>query len=110
MNRDTGLADTSWLDALRQSVQDILTTPLGSRVMLRDYGSQLFDLQDAPMHGNGMLDVIAATADAIATWEPRLNLKQVHITTPTAGGKVTLSLSGIYTPNGKDINLEGLVI
>lgn len=27
---------------LRQSVRDILTTPVGSRVLIRDYGSELF--------------------------------------------------------------------
>ncbi|EOA7053639.1 baseplate assembly protein, partial [Escherichia coli] len=31
---------------LRQSVTDILSTPVGSRVLLREYGSRLFSLLD----------------------------------------------------------------
>ena len=34
---------------LRQSITDILTTPLGSRVLRRDYGSRLYELIDAPI-------------------------------------------------------------
>lgn len=33
---------------LRQSVTDILSTPVGSRVLLREYGSRLFSLLDNP--------------------------------------------------------------
>jgi phage baseplate assembly protein W len=38
MNRNTG-RKLSGVDHLRQSIVDILTTPIGSRVMRRDYGS-----------------------------------------------------------------------
>lgn len=38
----------SGADHLRQSVSDILTTPVGSRVLVRDYGSDLFSLVDNP--------------------------------------------------------------
>jgi hypothetical protein len=37
---------------LSQSIGDILSTPIGSRVMRRDYGSALFELVDAP--GNAL--------------------------------------------------------
>ncbi|WP_172945033.1 GPW/gp25 family protein, partial [Escherichia coli] len=33
---------------LRQSVTDILSTLVGSRVLLREYGSRLFSLLDNP--------------------------------------------------------------
>jgi phage baseplate assembly protein W len=36
---------------LRQSIADILTTPIGSRVMRRDYGSRIFQRIDAPLTG-----------------------------------------------------------
>ena len=45
MNAKTGKA-LSGVDHLKQSIQDIVTTPLGSRVMRRDYGCGLFDLLD----------------------------------------------------------------
>ena len=54
----------SGLAHLRQSVRDILTTPLGSRVMRRDYGSGLFKLIDRPLNGVTLAALYAATADA----------------------------------------------
>lgn len=45
MDRNTGKL-LSGTDHIRQSIVDILTTPLGTRVMLPEYGSKLFDLVD----------------------------------------------------------------
>ncbi|NYZ70451.1 baseplate assembly protein W, partial [Endozoicomonas sp. SM1973] len=36
------------LDHLRQSITDILTTRIGTRLMRRDYGSRLPELVDRP--------------------------------------------------------------
>lgn len=49
MNAATGRA-VSATDHIVQSVRDILITPVGSRVMRRDYGSELFYLIDHPQH------------------------------------------------------------
>ncbi|WP_170000657.1 GPW/gp25 family protein, partial [Campylobacter sp. RM9328] len=35
-----------YLASINESIKDILLTPLGSRVMLPDYGSRLFELID----------------------------------------------------------------
>ena len=70
---------------LRQSVRDILTTPLGSRVMRRDYGSRLFDLVDAPLNEQTVVDLYAATAEALQRWEPRLSVQQVKARTIATG-------------------------
>ena len=84
MSRETGTA----LDGnahLAQSIGDILSTPVGSRVMRRDYGSDLPDLIDRPLNGETLVDVYAATADALARWEPRLRLTRVSIADAVAG-------------------------
>ncbi len=82
------------LDAhLAQSIADILTTPRGTRVMRRDYGSDLLDLVDAPMNGETLIDVYAATADALDRWEPRLKLTRVEVTSALAGA-LELRLEG----------------
>jgi phage baseplate assembly protein W len=47
MNRQTGLS-LSEAEHIRQSVRDILVTPIGSRVMRRDYGSLLAAMIDRP--------------------------------------------------------------
>lgn len=97
------------LDHLRQSIRDILTTPIGSRVMRRDYGSRLYQLVDAPLNRATILDLYAATAEALATWEPRIDVQEVRAAEASAG-KVTISLRGIYRPTGEAVTMDGIEV
>lgn len=97
------------LEHLRQSIRDILTTPIGSRVMRRDYGSRLFQLIDAPMNRTTLLDVYAAVAEALDAWEPRFRLEQVQAVSAEPGVLV-LDLKGTYLPDGNEIKLDGIII
>lgn len=99
----------SGIDHLHQSIRDILTTPIGSRVMRRDYGSRLFDLIDAPLNRSTLTDLYAATAEALARWEPRFQLTKVKAVAASPGS-VQLSLIGIYKPDGKVITIDGIII
>lgn len=104
--------DGGWLSGiehLKQSITDILTTPLGSRVMRREYGSRLFALVDAPLNLQTLADIRAATVDAISRWEPRLKVQKVDITTASPGA-VEMDLTGIYLPNGEAVTLKGIVV
>lgn len=94
---------------LRQSLRDILTTPIGSRVMRREYGSRLFELIDAPINRSTLLDLYAATAVAIARWEPRFKLLKVKAIN-AAPGSVELDLTGEYLPDGNTVTIDGLVV
>ncbi len=80
-------------DHLAQSIHDILCTPKNTRVMRRDYGSDLPLLIDAPMNGETLIDVYAATAEALARWEPRFRLRRVEVPEASAG-KLSLILTG----------------
>lgn len=92
LSRDTALALSG--DAhLAQSIADILFTPLGSRVMRRDYGSALPALIDAPVNGETVVDLFAAVAEALDRWEPRITLRRVEIADATAGGTAALTLT-----------------
>lgn len=108
LNQNTG-RQVSGIDHLRQSVRDILTTPIGSRVMRREYGSRLFDLIDSPYSSAIKLAIIAATAEALATWEPRISVEEVVLRTFEPGA-ITIDLIGQYLPDGRPITLEGLDI
>lgn len=94
---------------LRQSIGDILTTPLGSRVMRRDYGSELFRLVDAPMNRATMVDVYAATAAALLRFEPRIKLQRVRVEAANPG-RLVLERIGTYLPDGQPITLDGIVV
>jgi phage baseplate assembly protein W len=84
---------------LRQSIGDILTTPLGSRVMRRDYGATIFPLLDQPDNATNRLRLYAATADALARWEPRIAITRISMEI-TADGRAEIDLEGAYQPNG----------
>lgn len=101
--------ELSGIDHLRQSVRDILTTPVGSRVLRREYGSQLFALIDAPMNRSTVMDLYAATADALARWEPRFQLTKVQAAMPSPG-VVVLDLTGVYLPDGRVVTLDGIEV
>ncbi|AXF38222.1 putative tail protein [Ralstonia phage phiRSP] len=94
---------------LRQSISDILTTPLGSRVMRRDYGSRLFELVDAPTNSETVMDLYAATAEALEAWEPRFRLTQVKIASAEPG-EIVLDLTGEYLPDGQVVTLDGIKV
>jgi len=97
-------------DHLRQSIQDILTTPIGTRVHRRDYGSRIPRLVDRPINNALVAELVAATAEALDRWEPRLRLEQVKIDSVSDAGQISLSLVGYYLLNGQKIEIEGLVV
>ena len=99
----------SGIDHLRQSIRDILTTPIGTRVMRRNYGSRLYQLVDAPLNRSTVLQLYAATAEALRRWEPRFRLERVRVVT-AAPGSVTLELTGEYLPDGQEVTLDGIEV
>lgn len=99
----------SGIQHLRQSISDILRTPIGSRVMRRRYGSRLFQLIDAPMNRATLLDLYAATGEALDEWEPRFRLESVQAVS-AAPGRIELDITGEYLPDGQTITLDGIVV
>lgn len=95
---------------LRQSIRDILITPVGSRVMRRDYGSELPRLVDAPLNGRTLVRLYAATARALARWEPRIAVTRVQAEAVADTGRVTLTVEGRYRPDGRAVKLDGIVL
>lgn len=108
MNANTG-KELDGVEHLKQSIIDILTTPIGSRIMCRNYGSKLFELVDKPINKDFTLEVYAAVAESLQKWETRFKLEKVKIT-EIKEGKVTLELKGIYLPSNKSVLLNGVII
>ena len=97
----------SGLAHLRQSIRDILTTPLGSRIMRRNYGSRLFDLVDNPLNEQTLVEIFAATAEALIQWEPRLKVMRVQARRSTIPPqeKVQTTATLLVDPVGDDNNV-----
>jgi phage baseplate assembly protein W len=107
LNNQTGQT-ISGTDHLRQSIRDILTTPIGSRVGRREYGSRLFALIDQPITSALKIDITAASAEAIDRWEPRFTLEQLRFE-DVAPGALTVGLYG-RDENGNPFDLPGIVL
>lgn len=108
IDKKTGKA-LSGLAHLKQSCEDILTTPKGTRIMRREYGSNLPRLVDAPLNRETILEMIAESADALSRWEPRLNVTQIR-PTDISEGRIIFQIVGEYLPEGKSITLDGIRI
>lgn len=73
----TGKLIEDSIEALKISLTDILTTPLGSRVLRRDYGCRLFDYIDSPMEND--IFIYEAITEAIARHEPDVVIKKMDL-------------------------------
>ena len=108
MNAETG-RELTGLAHLNHSIADSLNTPIGSRVMRRDYGSRLFELIDAPINRSTVVDIVAETAEALMKWEDRLVVSAVDVTGAVVG-QIVLRITGKYKLDGKTIQLDGIVV
>lgn len=99
VNAVTGAPLSDW-EHTQQSIRKILKTPIGARVMRRDFGSELPDLIDAKMTPRNVLKLYSAAATAIQKWEPRFRMRFGRITRADVAGALSLEIYGIYFPLG----------
>lgn len=93
MHRTSGAA-LQGVEHIAQSIADILTTPLGTRLERRTYGSLLPDLIDYPDNGETRIRMFSAATSALMRWEPRVRITRVGITSGPMPGQATLLLDG----------------
>jgi len=94
MSRHHGSA-LSDIEHVRQSLQDILSTPQGSRRMRPEYGSDLHNMVDLPQTRGWISAVQAEAARAIGRWEPRIQLKSVQVLS-VLSGQITFAITAEY--------------
>ena len=109
MDTNTGSA-ISGLSHIEQSIAQILTTPIGSRVMRRDFGSMIPELIDRPFNDKTTLMIYAATATALHKWEPRFRLLKVNLEIDGLSGKSYLGLHGEIKLGSRWVVSDGLSI
>jgi uncharacterized protein len=97
---------------IAQSVADILTTPLGTRVMRENYGSLLPELIDQPQGAALDLKLIAAAFMAIIVWEPRIKPTKMTLGNATLDGRRELLLQAVRNDGqsaGRPISFSTLI-
>lgn len=114
MDAATGLRITD--DAhLAQSIRTVLTTVIGTRQRRRPFGSLGPNLIDAPNNPATVLQLYAASAAALAAWEPRIVVRTLHAqldtTRPSAlvididGEKISQAAGGVAVPFNLSVSL-----
>lgn len=91
---------------IRQSMEDILTTPIGSRVMRRDYGSNVPNLIDQPANGTTAIRLYAAIAVALIRWEPRIRIRRLQFSSVTQQGSAAVEIEGTLVDSEEALNLR----
>lgn len=90
MHRQTGQR-IDVLNHIGQCVQNVMQTPLGTRPMQLDYGTDLIDIVDVPLNADGRARIVSTTAEAVTTWETRPAVERVTVAAGSDGSaEVTL--------------------
>lgn len=101
MDRATGKTITG-ADVIAAQIADVVTTPLGTRIMREDYGCLLFDLVDLPLNAATMLLQNMAAAQAITQWIDGVDVTRAVISGDFASGQATLDLTATIAGNAQN--------
>lgn len=95
MNQSTGRS-IDGMAHLCQSIAKILTTPIGSRVGRRTFGSELYALVDAPNNPATHVRIFSAVATALMRWEKRLKVTRIGLSfSAEQPGAMVILIEGI---------------
>jgi phage baseplate assembly protein W len=90
-----GIALAAGASEIDQAIEVILGTGPGQRVMRPDFGCKIHDLAFAPINANTLGLVQRYVEEAVAWWEPRVELLEVEVQTDPslrAVGKLIITL------------------
>ncbi|WP_067517843.1 GPW/gp25 family protein [Endozoicomonas ascidiicola] len=94
---------------LRQSVTTILTTPVTSEPMRREFGSNIFKLIDKNVTATWLTSLYAEAAEAISRWEPDFQVTGFEPVMSTPGN-VAVHIHGVDTLSGTRLTLENITL
>lgn len=104
ISRETGLSVTE-IESIQQSIEDIITTPIGTRIMRREYGSTFADLVDQPMNEVLIIRMYSAIYTPISRWEDRISIESLNIS-KVSSGSLQLDLEAVHMITGQPLNLN----
>ncbi|MET0465319.1 MAG: GPW/gp25 family protein [Chitinophagaceae bacterium] len=106
MSRETG-KDITEFNHLLQSVVDILTTPIGSRIDAPEYGANIFELFDRPMGPQWIALANYYAVIALDRWEPRLKILKIQYKMVNSkAGRIVIDLWGAYLLGGRALKFQ----
>ncbi len=75
-----GVALARATNEIEQAIRIILLTPLGQRVMRPTFGCRIHELVFAPNNSTTAAQAIRYVEEALAMWEPRIQVTEVTVT------------------------------
>jgi uncharacterized protein len=88
----TGLAESAGVAKVEESIRIILSTQYGERIMRPQFGANLRSLLFAP-NTSGTASLAAFyVSDALARWEPRIDVLDVLVTNDLDGAKLDIEI------------------
>lgn len=77
ISKQGGVALASRETEIEQAIKIILLTSPGQRVMRPTFGCRIHELIFAPLNSTTLAQAIRFVEDALAMWEPRINVREV---------------------------------
>lgn len=109
MDKQTGSNFNAESDHIKQSISDILITPVGTRVMRREYGSQLFELIDRPLNSVLALQIAAASVMALKKWENRIEVTRFKLNyDPAQPSHITADIEALHKQQQTKLALDNV--
>ena len=109
MNKHTGEVLTG-VAYLRQRLEDVINTPLGSVPGARGFGSRLFEMVDANIDSDFYMTAYEHLADAVSN--PANGLEDFQLVEMVVDREsphhYTFQLGGLMLVNGERITLDGI--
>jgi phage baseplate assembly protein W len=94
IDRKTGEYVQGWA-RIKQSIETILTTRIGTRLMRLWWGSSFINMQDKPGNEEVMMAGMMAAISAINTYEPEFKVTRVSIDAFDLTGDITITIEGV---------------
>ena len=91
VNAIEGIDDAGYIVGIEKELSRLLTTPIGSRVMRPEYGSELYKVRDREMNNYWRLMAIKYTFIAINRHIERVRCRKV-LFEPQGDGKMKMKL------------------
>jgi uncharacterized protein len=88
----TGLAESSGVAKVEESIRIILSTQYGERIMRPQFGANLRSLLFAPNTSATASLAAFYVSDALARWEPRIDVLDVLVTNDLDGAKLDIEI------------------
>lgn len=111
MNKETGEAITG-VAYLRQRLQDVINTPIGSLVGRRDFGSRLYEMLDHNIDESFRMNAYIRMAEAIA--DPANGLDDFKLTemlfAKGDAAHIEITLTGVYLVNNQSVTMDGIIL